>query len=276
MADTATPIAADRPAPPAPPGGRRVGTVWRTLANPPITSLLLFVALWWLVSIGQPPYILPTPAAVLDAFWEVAVETGELWEALRITLVSLAIGGTMALVVGVTLGMLMGAQRTIERAFDLYVVALYTAPVSALTPLFIFWLGIDLAPRVATVFVFAVPQIIITCFRGARSTPGTYVQVARAFRASGPQVFRKVLVPHEIPYIVTAVRLGLGQAIKGAVLAELLISTTGLGLLLNTYSQLFDTASLLAVVIVMSLMGIFATAMVARFELALTPWRRPS
>src|SRR5690606_41858769 len=67
-----------------------------------------------------------------------------------------------------------------ERALDIYVIGLYVAPVSALTPLFIFWLGIDLAPRVATVFVFAVPQVIITCFRGARSTPRTHIQVARS------------------------------------------------------------------------------------------------
>jgi NitT/TauT family transport system permease protein len=150
------------------------------------------------------------------------------------------------------------------------------APVSALTPLFIFWLGIDLAPRVATVFVFAVPQVIITCFRGARSTPRTHLEVARAFRARGRDIFTKVVIPHEIPYIVTALRLGLGQAIKGMVLAELIVSSTGLGLLLNTYAQLFDTAALIGVVIVLMLIGVLGTALVARLESAITPWRGPA
>lgn len=268
--------AADAQLPSHRPGpGRRIRWV-RTLLHPPVLSLVGFVALWWLASLSQPRHILPSPVDVLAEIWRITFESGELWAALQISLVSLLIGGGLALVIGVTLGVLMGAQRTVEHALDMYVIGLYVAPVSALTPLFIFWLGIDLAPRVATVFVFAVPQVIITCFRGARSTPRTHIEVARAFRASKRDVFAKVIVPHEIPYIVTALRLGLGQAIKGMVLAELLVSTTGLGLLLNTYAQLFDTAALIGVVIVLMLLGVIGTAAIARLETAITPWRRPS
>ena len=252
----------------------------RTLASrilrPPILSVIGLIAIWWLASLGQPRHILPSPLAVLEEMWRMAFVTGELWAALQISLVSLVLGGGLALLIGVPLGVLMGSNRTVERALDIYVIGLYVAPVSALTPLFIFWLGIDLAPRVATVFVFAVPQIIITCFRGARSTPRTHLEVARAFRAGGRDIFAKVIVPHEIPYIVTAMRLGLGQAIKGVVLAELIVSTTGLGLLINTYAQLFDTAALIALVIVLMLMGVIGTALVARLETAVAPWRRPT
>lgn len=244
--------------------------------RPPVLSIVGLIAVWWLASLGQPRHILPPPTAVLEEIWRMAFVSGELWVALQISLVSLLVGGGLALVIGVPLGVLMGSHRAVERALDLYVIALYVAPVSALTPLFIFWLGIDLAPRVATVFVFAVPQVIITCFRGARSTPRTHLEVAHAFRARGRDIFTKVIIPHEIPYIVTALRLGLGQAIKGMVLAELIVSTTGLGLLLNTYAQLFDTAALIGVVIVLMLLGVIGTALVARLEAAITPWRRPA
>ena len=275
MAD-ARAVTATSPAPPGAGASGGAGEFLRGLVSPAFVSLLGFVLLWWLASQGQPPYILPSPDAVVRSFWEIAFETGELWRAIGITLISLALGGALALVVGVPLGMLMGAQRRIQHAFEMYVNALYVAPVSALTPLFIFWLGIDLAPRVATVFVFAVPQVVITCFRGARDTPTTFLQVAAAFRATRGQIYTKVLIPHELPYIITAIRLGLGQAIKGAVLAELVISSTGLGLLLMTYSQLFDTASLIAVLFVLMFLGILATAAIARIERALTPWRRPA
>jgi ABC-type nitrate/sulfonate/bicarbonate transport system permease component len=265
----------------AAPAGNRAGSpnfgTWiGRILRPQVLSIAGLVAVWWLFSLGQPRHILPSPFDVLAEIWRMAFETGELWAALQISVVSLLIGGGLALLVGVPLGVLMGASRSVERALDLYVIALYVAPVSALTPLFIFWLGIDLAPRVATVFVFAVPQIIITCFRGARSTPRTHLEVARAFRARRRAIFTKVVVPHEIPYIVTALRLGLGQAIKGMVLAELIVSTTGLGLLLHTYAQLFDTAALIGVVIVLMLLGVLATAAVARLETAITPWRRPA
>lgn len=249
------------------------GRLSEALPWPGLVSFAVFVAIWLIASVEQPKYILPSPTDVFDAFVDMAFVTGELWQALSITLVSLVIGGALALAIGVPLGMLMGAQRRVEQAFDIYVNALYVAPVSALTPLFIYWLGIDLAPRVATVFIFALPQVVITCFRGARSTPTTYLQVARSFRATRRDVFTKVMIPHEVPFIVTAIRLGLGQAIKGAVLAELLVSTTGLGLLLTGFSQVFDTASLIAVLLVLMTLGILGTAVVARFEGALTPWR---
>lgn len=265
-----------QPTRPRPRSVRINGLGLRSLIRPPLVSIVGLISLWWLVSLGQPRHILPSPPAVLEEIWQMVFVTGELWAALQISLVSLLIGGGLALFIGVILGVLMGAQRGVERALDMYVIGLYVAPVSALTPLFIFWLGIDLAPRVATVFVFAVPQIIITCFRGARSTPRTYIEVARAFRASRRDVFTKVIVPHEIPYIVTALRLGLGQAIKGMVLAELIVSTTGLGLLLNTYAQLFDTAALIGLVLVLMVLGIIGTAFVARLETAITPWRKPS
>lgn len=242
------------------------------LVDPAVVSIVGFVTLWWLASLGQPPYILPSPVAVLDAFVRVAFETGELWLALGQTLVALLIGGALSLAVGVPLGMLMGSRKRVERAFEMYVSALYVAPVSALTPLFIYWLGVDLAPRVATIFVFATPQVVITCYRGAQNVQGTYMEVARAFRANERQKFAKVLLPHELPYIVTAMRLGLGQAIKGAVLAELLVSSTGLGLLLSGFSQRFDTASLIAVLFTLMFVGILSTGVIARVERALTPW----
>jgi len=246
------------------------------LFNPRVLSLVGLIVLWWLASLTQPEYFLPGPQAVFRSLWEVAVVTGDLWTALRLSIMSLLIGGGLALLVGILLGVLMGAQRTVEHAFDLYVNGLYVAPVSALTPLLIFWFGIDLAPRVATVFIFSAPEIIITCYQGAKNTPRTFVEVARAFGATDREIFWKVIIPHEIPYIVTAIRLGLGRAIKGMVLAELVVSTTGLGELIDWYSHNFYTASLVAILLVLMLIGVLGTALVRHFEIAVAPWRETS
>lgn len=256
------------------PATRLPGLGW--LVSPRLLSLVGLVVLWWLASLSQPEYFLPGPGPVLQSLWEVAVVTGELWTALRLSLLSLLIGGGLALLVGIVLGVLMGAQRTVEHAFDLYVNGLYVAPVSALTPLLIFWFGIELAPRVATVFIFSVPEIIITCYQGARNTPRTFIEVARAFGATDREIFWKVIIPHEIPFIITATRLGLGRAIKGMVLAELVVSTTGLGDLISFYSHNFKTASLVAVLLVLMLLGVIGAGLVRRFEIAIAPWRETS
>lgn len=257
-----------------PQAARLPGLGW--LLSPRLVSLVGLIVLWWLASLNQPDYFLPGPETVLQSLWEVAVVSGELWTALRLSILSLLIGGGLALLVGVVVGVLMGAQRTVEHAFDLYVNGLYVAPVSAITPLLIFWFGIDLAPRVATVFIFSVPEIIITCYQGAKYTPRTFIEVARAFGASNREVFWKVIIPHEVPFIVTAMRLGLGRAIKGMVLAELVVSTTGLGDLISFYSHNFKTASLVAVLLVLMFMGVIGTALVRRLEFAVAPWREIS
>ena len=77
-----------------------------------------------------------------------------------------------------------------------------------------------------------------------------------------------------MPYIVTAVRLGLGRAIKATVLAELVISATGLGALLDGFSHVFDTASLMATLIFLLLLGVLLQVLVERVEVAVAPWRR--
>jgi ABC-type nitrate/sulfonate/bicarbonate transport system permease component len=252
---------------------RRTLSVLGWIFNLRTLSLVVLVAVWWYASRSHPDYFLPGPDKVFESFWEIAVASDKLWVAMRISIESLLIGGVLALSVGITLGVLMGAQRYVEHAFDLYVNAFYVAPVSALTPLLVFWFGIDLAPRVATVFVFSVPEVIITCYQGAKDTPRSYVEVARAFGATDRDIFRKVIIPHEIPFIITAMRLGLGRAIKGMVLAELLISSTGLGQLVDYYRAYFDTSSLMAVLISLMLLGVIGTALVRRFEIAVVPWR---
>lgn len=245
----------------------------RQSLRPEVLSLVGLILFWWMLSLAQPTYVLPSPAEVLESFWQMGVETSVLWRGLRLSLASLLIGGILALAVGIVLGLLMGAQQKVEEVFDLYVNGLYVAPVSALTPLLIFWFGIGLAPRVAAVFIFAVPEIIITTYQGARNTPAAMVNVARAFGASRADLFWKVIVPHDIPFIITAARLGLGRAIKGMVLAELVIGLTGIGELVDLYVHNFDTASLIAVLITLMFLGIVSTGLVRRVEISVAPWR---
>lgn len=246
----------------------------RRLARPPLVAVVLIVVGWWLASQGQPRYILPSPPDVAARFWDLTVTSAILWGALILSMAALLIGGALAFVVGVPLGILMGSNRRVEQIAGPYINAFYVSPVSALTVLFVYAFGIGLEPRIATVFVFCAPVIILTCYRGARETPLTMVEVARVFGASRLQIFVNTIVPHSVPYIVTALRLGLGRAIKGTVLAELVVSITGLGELLSGYAHFFDTASLMATILFLLILGQLLTSLLERFEMAITPWRQ--
>ncbi len=253
---------------------RSVRRLAERILRPPVAAFLGILLGWQFLSFEQPAYLLPGPGPVLTRLWELTVVQPTLWDALELSLGALLVGGALAFAVGGPLGISMGANGPLERAVGPYANALYVAPVSALTPLFVWWFGVGLEPRIATVFVFSAPVIILTCYRGARETPRTMVEVARVYGAGPLQVFRSVVLPHALPYIVTATRLGLGRAIKGTVLAELVISITGLGELLSGYAHVFDTASLMASVIFLILLGVILQAIVARVEIAVAPWRQ--
>jgi NitT/TauT family transport system permease protein len=238
-----------------------------------IGSLVGLLGLWWLLSLGASDLGLPGPARVLEAFVDLVAD-GRLPAALGVTLSSFAIGGLLAVLIGVPLGIAMGFRPWIGRAVDPYLTALYVMPFSAIVPLLVLWFGIDEQVRIVFIFLFTIPQVAIVCYEGARSTPTTLVEVARTYLATERQIFWKVLIPYEVPFIFTAIRLGVGLAIQGMVVSELLIaSLTGIGYLIEIASVTLDLASVLAIVIFVMLLGITAVAILQRIENSVAPWR---
>ena len=236
-------------------------------------SLVGLIAIWWLLSLGASEFGLPGPTAVFESFVEL-IENGKLVSALGVTLSSFAVGALLAVLLGVPLGILMGFRPWLGRAVDPYLTALYVMPFSAIVPLLVLWFGIDEQVRIVFIFLFTIPQVAIVSYQGARSTPATLVEVARTYMASERQLFWKVLIPYEIPFIFTALRLGVGLAIQGMVVSELLIaSLTGIGYLLKIAGATLDLATTLAIIIFVMLLGITAVAILQRIENSVAPWR---
>jgi NitT/TauT family transport system permease protein len=124
------------------------------------------------------------------------------------------------------------------------------------------------------IFFFTLPQIVIVCYQGTRSTPEGLIEVARSYLATPREIFIKTVLPYEVPFIFTALRLGVGRAVQGMVVAELLISASqGLGFLITVYSAALDIGAVLAVVLFIMLLGIVASVLVQRIEDAVAPWR---
>lgn len=236
-------------------------------------SLVFVLAVWWLVSRGTSSLGLPGPERVVQAFMDLAAG-GKLVHALGVTIGSFAVGGLVSVLVGVPLGILMGVRPWFGRAVDPYLTGLYVMPMTAVIPLFVLWFGVDELVRMIFIFVFTVPQVAMVCYQGARSTPTTLVEVARTYMGNGRQVFMKVILPYEVPFIFTSLRLGVGLAIQGMVVAELLItSVNGIGYLLQSASSSLDLAQVLAVILFIMLLGIAAVFVMQRLEKSVAPWR---
>jgi ABC-type nitrate/sulfonate/bicarbonate transport system permease component len=182
-------------------------------------------------------------------------------------------GFALAVVVGITIGLLMGASKAVRDYLDPVVNALYATPVIALGPLFILWLGIGMSSKVAVVFILSVMPILINTDTGIRNVDKNILETASAFSATRMQVFLKVMLPAALPLILTGIRLGVGRGLIGVVAGELFASQAGLGYLVLSSSQVFDPAGVFVGITALAFAGIVSMILLRRLERKLAPWR---
>ena len=216
--------------------------------------------------------IVVPPSAIWTAFVRL-LRSGELATNLAVSGAEFAHGFALSTVVGIPLGVLMASSRTLRALLDPWVAALNSTPRIALAPLLIVWLGIGLASKVALVFLSAVFPILINTLTGVRVIDAELVEAARAFGARPRDVFLKVLIPAAVPFIVAGLRLGVSRGIIGVVVGELLGSTAGIGYMLYTAGQTFDTAALFVGVVVIACFGMGSDLALKWLEGRLAPWR---
>lgn len=234
-------------------------------------SLLGFLALWQWAGTTTNPVLFATPLRVVDAFADL-VQTGQLQDALLIALKDLGLGLGLAIVVGLTIGVAMGRSLDIENALNPYVAFMQATPVIALVPLLVIWFGIETQTRVAVVFIFSVWAIIIAAQTGVKGTPRSLMDVARVYHLSERQIIREITLPNAVPVIWAGLRIALGKALIGMVVAELLVSVVGIGKLVSDYGQSFQTAYLLAAIVSTSIVGVIGAALLNWSLARFFPW----
>jgi ABC-type nitrate/sulfonate/bicarbonate transport system permease component len=217
------------------------------------------------------PLFLPPPSAIAVAFYD-TLRSGELPRQLGQTLGVLAVGFGLAVIIGLALGILMGTVRTAARLLDPYVNALYAMPTVALVPLVIVWLGLGFEAKVFLTFIVGVFPIVINAQAGVKNIPAAYLETARAFACSRGQMFWKVMLPAAIPFFVAGLRLGLGRALVGVVVAEMFTALSGLGYMVTFYGNTFKTALLFVPIITLALLSIAITELIRWAERRITPW----
>jgi NitT/TauT family transport system permease protein len=269
------PASAEAPVRPAPPvrgarRGRRPG------ARAYVTLLSVVVVLVCWQAVGATGLVdgqyTSTPTAVVKAGWEL-VRSGELGDNVGVTLVEFLVGYLGAVVVGVPLGMLMGWRLRFRQTLEPAMIALYVTPSLAVLPVVILILGVGSASKMALVFIEAVITIAINAMAGIRETDPRMVQAARSLCASETAVFGKVLFPSALPMIIAGLRLGAGRGVIAVIVAELYGATQGVGLMISSYGQSFDTASLLFLTLLVGAFGYALSSLLRLAETAVSSWR---
>ena len=237
----------------------------------PYISVLVFLGVWQVVGDHIDPILLATPVNTAKAFWDL-LTSGQLGPAFGSAMADLGIGYGLAVVVGVVVGILMGRSRTAERVLNPYVNFFQATPLIALVPLIVIWFGVGLEARVAVTFMLAIWSIITNTATGVKETPDALIDVGRVYKLSRLQLVSRVALPHAVPSIFAGLRIALGKALIGMVIAQMEVSVSGLGGLIINYGNAFKTAYLLAAVFTASLVGMIAAALLEVLRRWWFPW----
>jgi ABC-type nitrate/sulfonate/bicarbonate transport system permease component len=199
--------------------------------------------------------------------------SGKLVPQIESSLTLFATGFVAAVVVGMPLGLLLARLRLLREALDVYIMILYATPMVALIPFILSLMGFGFAPKVLVVFLFAVFPILYNTVEGARSIKPELIEVARSYRSSEWALWREVMVPYTLPFTMTGVRQAIGRALVGMIAAEFFLSATGLGALIMTASQSFDTAGVFAAILIIGLLGVGLNRIGTMLEAHFARWR---
>jgi NitT/TauT family transport system permease protein len=233
-------------------------TVWQVIANARIV----------------PPLFLPGPSDIAGALAKLFTDpNSEIWLDMATSGQEIVIGYGMAVVIGLVLGLLMGWYTRFQYALDPFVNFFYSTPRIVLVPLFIIWFGIDMPSKVAVIFLGALFPVIINTMAGVRNTEAALLRVARSFGASDALIFQRVVLPGAVPFILTGFRLGVGHALTGVIVGELIAARHGVGQLIAIAGTTFQTPKMFAGVILIAGTGMLLTAALQRIEDRFQTWR---
>jgi len=246
--------------------GRINLVTWRLIA------LAFFLVIWHLASIPAGKLLLPSPLDVAPAFWDM-LRSGQLLSATASSLVVFLAGYALAIVTGVALGVLMGGIPKVGATLEIYVNALNATPRVAFIPFIILWFGLGTNAKIIIVWFQAVMPILINTYAGVQNSDPDLIEAARSFGAKRGQLFRYVMLPGALPYIVTGLRLGGANAMVGTVIAELYTALAGLGYLIAQFGGTFQTAKYFAPLLVLSAMGMLISQSLKVLERRLARWK---
>jgi len=187
--------------------------------------------------------------------------------------VSMFLGGlVIGSVIGITLGVAMGRFAVFEAAVGMYVYAIYSTPLVALIPLISLWFGFGVQAQLIIISMFVLFPVTIAVYNGVRSVDASLIEVARSFRANEMAMWRHVIIPSVVPYIVTGLSQGVAMGLVGMFISEIYTALSGMGQILAFSANAYKTADMLAVLLTVMILGVFFRTVIEELRKRLAPW----
>lgn len=265
------------PSQPLPPP--RQGVVWRIFGNERLlyglTGVIVFLSLW---EFGSRADIIDRaffgrPTGIIEAGIR-EVQTPRFWGDLWASFSEFGIGYLLACAFGIPIGLAAGRFRRLQYALDPWLNFFNSLPRIALLPVLVIMFGVfGPGSKIAAVFLGAFFSIVIPTMQGVRTTDRRFIDVARSFGAGEWLLFRSVVIPATVPFIITGLRLGIARALIGVVTAELYTQTEGIGVLIRRATELRQGDRALFGVLLFTISGIVGVEAIRRVEARYQKWR---
>lgn len=238
-----------------------------------LLSLIVVLTLWQIFGARIDQTLFTTPAAIARAAVDM-IASGELWNYLAPSLIVLLIGLSMAVVVGILIGILLARYWVLDLALGVYITFLYSIPSVALVPLIVLWAGFDISAKVIILFLFAFFPMTINTYQGVKNVDPKLLEVGRSFRCSERQLWANIILPGALPFIITGLRLAIGRGLIGMVLADLYTAISGIGYLIVRTASTYEVDKMFVPIMALGLLGVGLTAAVRFLETRVAPWTK--
>src|SRR5579871_6382489 len=187
--------------------------------------------------------------------------------------VSRSLGLGAAVLIGVPLGIVMGWRQRVGYALDPLMTVFYASPLVALSPLLVIFFGVGVAGKAIIVFVLSVFPFIFNAYAGVHAVDRLLINVVRSLGGGEWDLYRKVIFPSVLPYIVAGARIAVGRALIGVLVGEFFAASEGIGYAISRFGDIFSIDRMFACILVVMVIAVVLTEGIRWAERAAFPWR---
>jgi taurine transport system permease protein len=237
-------------------------------------AVVLFFAAWQAIFLFVPfnPLFISKPSLIAAGYVDL-IESGDLFHDLAVSAVPFFAGLGAAVVIGVPLGIVMGWRVRVGYALDPLMTIFYASPLVALAPLLVIFFGVGLWGKTIIVFSLSVFPFIFNACAGVRAVDRLLVNVVRSLGGGEWDLYRKVIFPSVLPYIVAAARIAVGRALIGVLVGEFFAASEGIGFAISRFGDIFAIDRMFGCILTVMVIAVVLTEGIRWAERAAFPWR---
>lgn len=237
-------------------------------------AVALFFAAWQAIFLVVPfnPLFISKPSAIFLGFVDL-IDSGDLAHDLAVSAVPFVYGFVAAVLVGVPLGIVMGWRVRVGYALDPLMTVFYASPLVALAPLVVIFFGVGVGGKALIIFFLSVFPFVFNVYAGVRSVDRLLINVVRSLGGSEWDLYRKIIFPSVLPYIVAASRIAVGRALIGVLVGEFFAASEGIGYAISRFGDIFALDRMFACILTVMAIAVVLTEGIRFAERSAFPWR---